>query len=387
MKICFISNYFNHHQRPFCEALFSELNTNFVFIATTVMSQERIKLGYGLSEVPTYVKDYQKDPETKRICDEYLRTADVIIIGSASPELIKEQIQNGTIVYRYSERLAKTVLDSLKFPMWHFKWKKYYSYQNVHLLCASAFAYRDFYRMGFFKNRAYKWGYFPETRAYDLNLLQTQKRRNKILWCGRLIDWKHADDAICVAKRLKDEGYIFELDMIGNGVMTEQLNELVSMYDLSSCVNLLGSMTPEQVRTYMEQSGIYLFTSDRQEGWGAVLNEAMNSGCAVVASHAIGSVPFLVDDGENGLIYQSGNVDMLFEKVKYLLDAPEKQVDIGCKAYQTISGLWNAKLATGRFLQLTEKLLSGEEQYSFFETGPCSKARILKENWFRNLIQ
>ena len=49
----------------------------------------------------------------------------------------------------------------------------------------------------------------------------------------------------------------------------------------------------------MEKSEIFLFTSDKGEGWGAVLNESMNSACAVVASHAIGSVPFLLKDGEN----------------------------------------------------------------------------------------
>ena len=44
---------------------------------------------------------------------------------------------------------------------------------------------------------------------------------------------------------------------------------------------------------YMESSHIFLlFTSDRNEG--AALNESMNSGCAVVASDAIGSVPYLM---------------------------------------------------------------------------------------------
>lgn len=51
-------------------------------------------------------------------------------------------------------------------------------------------------------------------------------------------------------------------------------------------------MKASEVRSYMEKADIYLFTSDFNEGWGAVLNESMNSGCAVVASHAIGSVPF-----------------------------------------------------------------------------------------------
>ncbi len=50
---------------------------------------------------------------------------------------------------------------------------------------------------------------------------------------------------------------------------------------------MLGAMSPDKVRAYMERADVFLFTSDFNEGWGAVLNESMNSGCAVVASHAM----------------------------------------------------------------------------------------------------
>ena len=36
----------------------------------------------------------------------------------------------------------------------------------------------------------------------------------------------------------------------------------------------------------------------------------MNSACAVVANSAIGSVPFLIKNKENGLIYENGNKKM-----------------------------------------------------------------------------
>ena len=83
---------------------------------------------------------------------------------------------------------------------------------------------------------------------------------------------------------------------------------------------MLGAMPPEEVRRHMEKADIYLFTSDFNEGWGAVLNESMNSGCAVVASHAIGSVPFLIKNGENGLIYENGNQLDLEKQVLRLLE-------------------------------------------------------------------
>ena len=144
---------------------------------------------------------------------------------------------------------------------------------------------------------------------------------------------------------------------------------------------MIDSLTPAQVREHMEKAQIFLFTSDFNEGWGAVLNESMNSGCAVVASHAIGSVPFLLKHGENGLVFQNGNSDDLYRKVKALLDNPEKRERISEMAYITITELWNAEVAADRFIKLSEEI--GKHGYcDLFEDGPCSRAEVIKNNWF-----
>ena len=243
------------------------------------------------------------------------------------------------------------------------------------MLCASAYTASDYASVGMYKGRTFKWGYFPEVKKYNIDHLLSQKRKNTLRWCGRFIDWKHPDDAIQVARKLKESGYDFCLNMIGAGVMEEQLKQLVKDYNLEEDVHFLGSMSPEQVRSYMEQAGIYLFTSDRQEGWGAVLNESMNSGCAVVASREIGSVPFLVRDGENGCVYEAENVSMMYEKVKFLLDHPGKREELGKNAYETIICEWNAETAAKRFLQLAECCLNGEKISSGFDIGPGTNAK------------
>lgn len=76
---------------------------------------------------------------------------------------------------------------------------------------------------------------------------------------------------------------------------------------LSEYVTFAGFKKPEQVREYMENADIFLFTSDYGEGWGAVLNEAMNSCMAVVADCGIGAAPFLLKPGKNGMVYPDGN--------------------------------------------------------------------------------
>ena len=134
------------------------------------------------------------------------------------------------------------------------------------------------------------------------------------MWAGRVIDWKHPEAAIETAKRLKADGQDFELLIIGNGAEEEKIKKAIIENRLQNEVKMLGAMSPDMVREYMEKAQVFLFTSDRQEGWGAVLNEAMNSGCAVVASSMIGAVPYLIDNGNDGLIFKDQDWDDCIKK-------------------------------------------------------------------------
>ena len=55
MKLIFVSNYFNHHQLPFCDALYELLEGDFCFLQTQPMEEERVKMGWQAEERP-YVR-------------------------------------------------------------------------------------------------------------------------------------------------------------------------------------------------------------------------------------------------------------------------------------------------------------------------------------------
>lgn len=172
------------------------------------------------------------------------------------------------------------------------------------------------------------------------------------------------------------------MSIIGNGEMESQLHEMIRSKGVEDCVEMLGAMSPGEVRAHMESADVFLFTSDFNEGWGAVLNESMNSECAVVASHAIGSVPFLIKDGINGLVYENGNQDHFEKQVCRLLDDEAYRRTIGENAYSTISDIWNAQVASGRFVDLAKKMLEDNSAQTLFEDGPCSNAEILDNGWY-----
>lgn len=46
MQVVFVSNYFNHHQLSFCDALYELLEGSFCFLQTQPMEEERVKMGW-----------------------------------------------------------------------------------------------------------------------------------------------------------------------------------------------------------------------------------------------------------------------------------------------------------------------------------------------------
>ena len=183
-------------------------------------------------------------------------------------------------------------------------------------------------------------------------------------------------EIISLMGELKKDGYDFELNMVGIGPLEEEIKNSIKEKGLEDYVKLLGSTTPEGVREEMDKADIFLFNSDFHEGWGAVMNESMNSACAVVASHAIGSVPFLIDNGKNGFVYENGNIEDLYKKVKHLCDNPEKRIEMGKAAYETITKQWCAENATQRLYSIIKAKVEKTEE-PIYTSGPCSKAEVI----------
>lgn len=374
MTITFFSNFLLHHQTPFCEAMVRHIGDGFRFVATKPIPEERLEMGYeNLEDAPYAVNAYRDEAsyqEAMRLGYE----SDVVIIGSAPDVFIEKRLAENKLTFRYSERFFKKFRWRFDPRVWRMRYKKDIRYRkkNLHMLCASAYTAPDCRFIFSYPNKTYQWGYFPVTETYEsAEYLISHKKKNSLLWVGRMIDWKHPEAALTVAERLKKDGIEFELNMIGNGEMERYLKELIRSRGLEQQVRLLGSMPPESVRNYMGKADIYLFTSDRQEGWGAVLNEAMSSACAVVACREIGSVPFLITHGENGLIYDKHGANTLYDNVKRLIQDKYLRERLQKNAYDTIKSVWNADAATERLLCLIDCMQKGEQ--TPYTDGPCSR--------------
>lgn len=375
MKLTFVSNYINHHQIPLSNELYRLLGADYTFIQTEPMEAERLQMGWQdeSGKLP-YLRLFYEEPE---YCEKLIMDSDAVVFGGTDEEsYIKPRLAAGKLVFRNSERIYKSGQWKMITPRGlKRKYEDHTRYRKaaVYLLCAGGYVASDFHLVRAYPDKMFKWGYFPETKyLHKETLLEKHKEGAvSILWAGRFIDWKHPELPILLAERLKKKGHTFHLSMAGGGEMEEEIRRLIAEKNLEGEVTLCGYRKPSEVREMMEQAQIYLITSDYKEGWGAVLNEAMNSGCAVLASHAIGAAPFLLRHGENGLVFQSGDLDDLERKAERLIKNGTERRRLGDAAYETILRDWNAEKAAGRLVELVRKLLGGTEGKGAGEVNLC----------------
>lgn len=379
MQIVFVSNYINHHQLPFCNELYSRYKDEFAFIQTEPMSEERINMGWddSLKNLP-FVKLFY---EQEDMCRKMIFDAKTVIFGGASDEeIIIERLLARKFTIRYSERIYKE--GRYKFISPRGLLKKYHDhirFRNYpdYMLCAGAYTAGDFSMIGAYPGKLLNFGYFPEVITYeDVHALRTGEETVRLLWVSRFIDWKYPDMPVDLMKKLVFEDNLsVELTMVGNGPLLESVQKKIEALNLSKKINLLEGLSPKEVRKLMLRADVFLLTSDKGEGWGAVVNEAMNSGCAVIAGHETGAAPMLIKQGENGFMFESRNLPDLYNKAVTLIKDGKLRRQIGTKAYETMVNTWNVKVAVERLIEFIDDEEHKVKVYD--DLGPLSKAENL----------
>lgn len=376
MTITFVSNYINHHQIPFSNALYAKLGTEYCFIQTMPMEEERVAMGWSvdITKLPYVHCLYEEEYE----CRKKIAESDVVIFGwTGREDIVSERLKSGKPVIRVSERLYRDGQWKAISPRGLLaKYKEHIRYrkQNVCMLCAGAYTASDFQLIGAYPEKMFRWGYFPETRIYTQKEFACLKKEGpmQLVWAGRFIPLKHPEYMIKLAASLQEKGYDFKLHMVGNGEMEPELKKQAAQASLQDKVKFYGYTEPEQVRKIMEQCHIHLFTSNYLEGWGAVVNEGMNSGCVEVVNAQVGAAPYLIQHGVNGLVYPDDSYEEMEKLVFDLFAHWDERKKMGYAAYQTIIKEWNAEHAADELLRFAKKLLQGRIEPA--KSGPLSPA-------------
>ena len=379
MTLTFVTNLVHHHQLPVADEFFRLLGNDFHYIATEPLPDWLIKGGYDPSLDRSYIiRSYQSDKEMAK-ARALIDDSDVVIHGAAPIGWSLKRKEADKVTFHYSERWIKQMgIHSFSPRKLQVIYNNYFRFRNsrTYMLCASAFTAHDVRLYGCFPHKCFKWGYFTKVdENFEVEAPKQGVSPSEItplMWCARFLKWKHPELPVQLAARLKTKGYRFKIDMFGSGEELENTKMLILQLGVEDCVNLCGNRPNDEILKEMRKHKIFLFTSDRNEGWGAVLNEAMANGCVPVASDAIGSVPYLIKNDENGFQFKSCDILSLENAVSSLLDDSERQHAMREKALRTMQMEWNPRVAAKSFVELAQSALANTLTTYSRTDGPAS---------------
>ncbi len=383
MTLTFVTNYVHHHQLPLADEFYRLLGNDYRYIATSLLPDWLIKGGYDPNlDRPFIVRAYLSSAEMSK-ARALIDNSDVVIYGAAPDEWVYKRKTQNKVTFHFSERwLRKIDLHAISPRALYGIYRNYFKFRNkrTYMLCASAFTARDVHHYACFPNKCFKWGYLTSVdtsfRVDESSDIKESSERTPIMWCARFLKLKHPELPVQMAARMKAKGYRFKLDMFGSGEELEGTKKLISNLGVEDCVSFCGNRPNEEILQEMRKHKIFLFTSDRNEGWGAVLNEAMSNGCVPVASDEIGSVPYLIKSGYNGLVFKSRNLDSLYVNVTQLLDDPDKLMEMSKAAVYTMQNVWSPRVAAENFLDLANHAINNTLDHYKRTEGPASWDKI-----------
>jgi len=377
MVVSFYINHLNHHQSPVADEMFKLLGCSFHFIETcspTDSSKKGSEEDYSKRKYLICAWNNQADR------DEALRLAvesDIALFGAGSFSYQVYRAKNtNKVSFEVSERWLKRGIFSLLSPrLWKYQWYYHTLFYKkpLYKLCASGFAASDQRKMLSFKDRCFKWGYFPYYRSVES--IEEKRKEGldiRIMWCSRFLKLKHPELPVLLAEKFKKKGVHLIIDMFGDGPEFQNTAALIHQKKLSECVFLHGNKPNTIITEQMRNHSIFLFTSDRHEGWGVVANESMANGCLLVSSNEIGSTPYLIKPRITGCVFKSKRLSSLVNEVTWILSHPKEAQAIREAGMQYIMDYWNPKNAAQSLIKLSESLLQGRP--APMVEGPCSLA-------------
>lgn len=186
-------------------------------------------------------------------------------------------------------------------------------------------------------------------KAQELDTREIRNNSIKLIAVGRLSKEKNFACLIDICAKLLEEGYLFQLDILGDGPERENLENQIEVLNLQKNIKLHGYV--ENPYPWMKEADA-LVCSSKYEGSSSVVLEALILGRTVITTPCSGMTE-LLGNSEYGMIAEYGE-EGLYECIKRFLSDPSLKKFYEAKA-----------LERGRCFSKSEVLKNTEE---FFVT-------------------
>lgn len=192
----------------------------------------------------------------------------------------------------------------------------------------------------YYKSISNQWKVFPfqYVTAPRERTQKTPEGNLKLLFVGNLCKRKNVKIVIEALKGLNN--LVFTI--VGNGEDKTNLEKLAQEYKIP--VSFLGTKNMKEIPSIMQENDVLILPS-LHDGWGAVVNEAMDLGLYVIVSNRCGART-MINKGITGEVFISNNIKSLRDSITHCLEIKDdirKKIKDNIKSFDKFRGKSVAK--------------------------------------------
>jgi glycosyltransferase involved in cell wall biosynthesis len=335
-KICFWLNVPSNHQTLFLEALNQDKRIDLQVRYFDKPTEDRLSLGWrdenSLNDYEQYVDTAGDGLRTMGDWQERIH----ITIGYSYPfnkELVPMFIETKVKWVHWSERYGIGLAQRLRFNITLFKLlrplflltkRSYGSLVNKYAFGCYAqgvLACKDFIIMGIDESKIEDLFYTTESPRDDHIVQKSFAYKYNFIYVGRLNKGKGIEDLLRSYNDLTNADD-WGLVLVGNDETNGYYQELSKKLGIDKKIQFVGGVKAEEVLPYFNGSDVFVMPS-RYDGWGAVVNEAASMGLPLIGSDQLGASHHLIKSGENGYMFEAGDVQELTYTMQQYISYPE----------------------------------------------------------------
>ena len=197
----------------------------------------------------------------------------------------------------------------------YYRNKKIYTDKISYIITPSEFYREKFIEDGVDKNRVKALHNSIDMKDYDI---ETQDD-GYALYFGRLSREKGILNLINAFEKL-DKGLLY---IAGEGPEEDTIKDIIKKNNLEERVKLLGFLNKEEMTEVTRKCKFVVVPSIWYENCPYSVLETLAIGKPIIGSN-MGGIPELVENNNNGYIYQYDKIDELAEKMEELFENPKK---------------------------------------------------------------
>lgn len=320
MRVVFWTNVLSPHQLPYiCKLPDDNRVDEVIIVAGETVNKARRQMGWelglypGLEHCKVYIKPHDKIIES--LFEKCPKDSVHLFSGIRGFAFVFKCLQ---VSMRYNVRRGIISESPNTFAMGRGNMKPLWLHRLRFLMQDRKYAKRlDLvFAMGqkatkYFNTVNRGWKVFPfmyctQPSGCDTNPVR-QDAATKFLFVGSLSYWKaprKVSDALARCVSI-NKSYSGGVKFIGDGELRPTIEKFVKRHGLEKRVQIVGFKPQNEIPMWMAQNDILILPSI-YDGWGAVVNEALQAGMYVIVSDACGASDLIIDK-RIGQVFHHGN--------------------------------------------------------------------------------